>query len=150
MQIRTFRPSEYDAAMAHEATVVLDAASAVDSPHNSPVPERSCLLRFRHGWDGRGVDRVFHAYDDGRVVGHASVELSHWEDNRDLAWIETTVLPGLRRRGYGDAMHEAAIAYAVEAGKTLLMGATWDGSPAEEFPRRHGYQPGQHNVQRRL
>lgn len=151
VKIRTFQPGEYDEPLAAEVTAVLAAAWPVDCPHETVPPQRTNLLRLIHGWDSAGPVRVLNAYDDrGGVVGHATVDISHWEDNQDLAWIELTVVPQQRGRGYGSALLEAATEYAVGLGKTLLMGGTWKGSPADAFCRRHGYEPGQHNVQRRL
>jgi GNAT superfamily N-acetyltransferase len=151
VKIRTYRQGEYDEPLAAEVTAVLAAAWPVDSPHETVPPPRTNLLRLMHGWDSPGPVRVLNAYDDdGRVVGHAAVEVSYWEDNQDLAWFELTVMPQQRGRGYGSALLEAATEYAVEAGKTLLMGVARKDSPADAFCRRHGYQAGQHNVQRRL
>lgn len=150
MKLRTFSPGEYDEALARDVTDVLSAAWAVDCPHEPVVPLRSNMLRLLHGWEGFGADRVFNVYDDGRAVGHATVDLSHWEDNQDLAWFEITVRPQMRGRGFGSALHEACVAFAVEQGKTNLMGDTWQGSPSDAFAERRGYTSGMHEVERRL
>ena len=150
MEIEAFAPGEYDEALATEVTDVLAAAWAVDCPHEPLPPMRSNLLRLRHGWEGYGPDRVFQGYDAGRVVGHATVDLSHWDDNQDLAWLEITVLPEWRGRGVGSALHDACVGFAVEQGKTQLMGGTWMGSASDTFAERKGYTIGQHDVERRL
>lgn len=150
MEIRTFHSDEYDETLAAGVTDVLAAAWAVDCPHEVLRPTRSKLLWLRHGWDGYGPDRVFTAHEDGRLVGHASVQLSHWEDNRDLAWFEITVLPTARRRGVGSALHEVCVRFAAEQGRTKLMGGTWVGSGAEAFAERHGYAKGLVEAERRL
>lgn len=150
MEIQTFSPDEYDEALAIDVTDVLAAAWVVDCPHEPTLPTRSNLLRLRHGWEGFGADRVFNVYDGGTVAGHATVELSHWEDNQDLAWLEITVLPEARGHGFGSALHDACVAFAAEQGKSKLMGGTWKGTPSDAFAEHHGYTSGQDEIERRL
>jgi len=143
-------PAEYDERFACEVAELLAEAAAVDCPHEPQRTPRAHLLLMQHGWDGHGPDTAVNLYSGGRLVAHANVETSHWEDNQDLAWIELTVLPRVRRLGYGSALLRAAEAWAADAGKTLLMGGTWVGSGAESFAERHGYAPGLREVERRL
>jgi GNAT superfamily N-acetyltransferase len=151
VEIKAFGVDECDEALADAYTATYNAALAVDAPHEVPLTERGHLLRLRHGWDGHGPDVVLQARDGGgAVVGHATVEISHWEDNQNLAWLEVTVAPSERGRGYGRALLGAAEEWSVRAGKSLLAADTWHGSAGDGFARGHGYDPGLLEVQRRL
>jgi GNAT superfamily N-acetyltransferase len=150
VEIKPFGVDEYDERIAGAVAATHNAALAVDAPHEVPLSERGHLLRLRHGWDGHGPEVVLVGYDGGEVVGHATVEISHWEDNQHLAWLEVTVTPSRRRHGYGHTLLTAAEEWSVHAGKTLLAGGTWQGSAGDGFARAHGYEPGLLEVQRRL
>ena len=69
--------------------------------------------------------------DDGQVAGMAVLSGSV-VDNLHLANLDVRVVPAFRGRGVGRAMLELASARAVEDGRRLLAGYTWDTVPSGE------------------
>jgi GNAT superfamily N-acetyltransferase len=61
------------------------------------------------------------ARDGSRIVGSADLALS-LEDNLHLASLEVRVLPDVRRRGIGTALHDDVVRRAREAGRTTFLG----------------------------
>lgn len=69
----------------------------------------------------------------------------------DLVIVAAAVHPGLRRRGAGRRLHEAAQADALEHGATRLVEPAWPGDPgAVAFLRAVGFAPEEAPGTRRL
>jgi GNAT superfamily N-acetyltransferase len=126
-----------------------NAASAVDSPHLPPVSGTRERLRFIYGWDMVPTDHLVLAYDDGRLVGMAEVELPRW-DNTHLGYMDLQTHPDRRGEGIGDRLLETGLEPILADGRTMLLGDAWADSHREKFWLRHGLTVGSRAAQRRI
>lgn len=107
-----------------------------DPPRSLPVL-RTMLRTVPKVW---GV-QWWVAWQTGRVVGSAELELSHTEENRHLAWFDISVLPSHRRRGIATALLATLTDVAAEDSRRLLGAATFSTTPSGEgFMRWLGAQ----------
>ena len=98
VELLRFGPDDEASVATYVAT---ESACLVDAPWWHPHTVHRQTMLMRHGWDGE-VGRHFLLRADGQVVGRAAVHSSDY-DNLDAAWVELSVHPDLRRRGYGAA-----------------------------------------------
>jgi GNAT superfamily N-acetyltransferase len=150
MKIERVDPTGLDLAVAEEMAAVSTAELAIDAPNSVPPTAEGMLLEARHGHD----DQPFEGYwlarsDDGDLVGHASLDVPHW-DNPQLAYVFCSVRPEARGRGAGALLLGAQLELARDLGRSsLLTFATLD-SHAASFLADHDFTVGQHTAQRRL
>jgi GNAT superfamily N-acetyltransferase len=122
-------------------------AIAVDAPWFHPATVRGVQSRLRYGFDLE-PGRFFVAVHDDRVVGSGAVHTSDW-DNEDLAWLEVTVAPALRRQGLGAAVHEHVREVAMSMGRTKHGADAWQGSAGVPFAAGLGYEARSKEIHRR-
>jgi GNAT superfamily N-acetyltransferase len=84
------------------------------------------------------------AREDGRVVGTAELAMPQ-QDNPHLAGLEVNVLPTMRRRGIGRALHDEAVRRVRAERRTTVLGETFrpvDGetSAGLAFARALGFE----------
>ena len=106
------------------------------------------------GWDGDPREVWLAAGQDGDgarrpVLGWYRLELPERE-NQDRANLDLFVHPAERRRGLGTALLRHAAERAAGHGRSVLAGATRDGTPGAAFARSAGAEPGVVEVQRML
>jgi GNAT superfamily N-acetyltransferase len=83
--------------------------------------------------------RVLVAVDDGALVGH--LQLVETDDGAALEVKNMAVVPGARRRGVGRALMDAALALAVDEGRSRLVVATGAADVANlRFYQRLGFR----------
>ncbi|QJS11391.1 GNAT family N-acetyltransferase [Streptomyces argyrophyllae] len=104
--------------------------------HNAVVPPAAMSAqeaRERQGWY-----RLANAYLGEVLVGCSTVRPPAGE--RKVATVIARVLPGFRRRGFGTAIHDEALAHArllgAETVETCVLAVNEDGL---RFAERHGY-----------
>ena len=124
-----------------------NAAVAVDSPWFHRTTPRQVEGRLRYGWDLE-PGRLFVGVEDDRVITSATVNTTEW-DNRDLAWLEITVHPDLRRQGLGTAVLDHACGIVHAMGRTKLGADAWDGSAGDGFARARGFEARSREIHRR-
>lgn len=134
------RLDPYKADDVRAAVDVRNAARAVDMPVLHPTAETAYGGWLRLGWDGEAPYAWL-----GRVGG-AAVAVLHVEagtyDNTHLAWVDVTVHPEHRRRGYGSALHDFGADYARrELGRTTIGLEGWDNPASRSFAAANGYEP---------
>jgi GNAT superfamily N-acetyltransferase len=155
MQIATLEPAALDAPVADAVAAVCNRANAVDAPHLPEETGQIMWLRYVHGWDGEGTDRLLVARDDdtsggdGRVLAYAEVELPR-QENLNVVWFTVVVDPEHRRRGIGSALLAAVTDVAREVGRGLLMSGAWHGSAGAPFLKQHEFAQASIAAQRRL
>ena len=149
MDIRTVRGTQVDEPTGADIAELNNAASAVDSPHLSPVSGSHQRLRLKHGWDGTPTDEVVLAYDGSALVGMAEVERPRW-DNTHIGWVDIQTHPDRRGLGIGERLLEVGLDLIQADGRTLLMSGAWAGSHREKFLHAHGLTVGMKAAQRRL
>jgi GNAT superfamily N-acetyltransferase len=123
-------------------------AIALDNPKATIVSRRSFDAFETHPFPDQINDRSV-ARIGGEVVGMVTFEAPS-EENTDRVFATIVVHPDHRRRGYGTALHEYAIAWAREHGRTIMGGTTIisiEGAPAagersREAPGVHSAEPG--------
>jgi len=100
--VRTFAPTDY------EAVIAVNRAAYPDYVES--------LAEWRHwddSWDAKKYfKRRMVAEDGGRIVGWGQLSHMPWAFVADKYRIDVTVLPELRRRGHGSALHDALLATA--------------------------------------
>lgn len=145
VDMRQFGPDDLDHVQSR--LVVLNAASAADSPwdHPTTISEQQGELRF--GWDKEPM-LAFLATDGGQVVGLGEYSTSEW-DNKHLAWLGVVVAPEHRRRGYGTQILEALVERARGEGRRSVGIDAWDSEVATTFATRHGFERKSQAINRR-
>ncbi len=136
---------------AQQLAELLDAVSAVDSPHLAPEPARRVQLRWRHGWEGYPLHRLLVARTPGGApVGLVEVDITHW-DNPDLSELELSVHPAHRT---DDAVADVLLRTALEAvrasGRTNMVANAWRDSWLAGFWQRQGWPVVSRAAQRRI
>ncbi len=145
MDIRPFRPDDLDEVRAF--VEMTNAVRKVDSPWVFPMTEQECRGMFRHGWDGE-PSLPFLAYDDGRPVAQAEYATSDW-DNKHLAWLDVSVHPDDRRRGFGTAVLDAMLDRARAEGRTSIGIDGWESGSTRAFAAATGLEQKAVEVNRR-
>ncbi|MBA2443901.1 MAG: GNAT family N-acetyltransferase [Nocardioidaceae bacterium] len=149
MQIALVDPQGVHDDVAGEFAEVVNAARAVDSPHESPVSAHHEKDRLRFGWDDRGADYLLLARHGGQLAGYAELYLPRW-DNPHLATMSLETHPAGRGQGVGDALLREALSLVAQEGRTVVLGDAWADSHRAAFWQRHGFEVGSRDAQRRL
>jgi GNAT superfamily N-acetyltransferase/RimJ/RimL family protein N-acetyltransferase len=138
-------PQEPDVA---GAVALLDAARAVDRPHQLSTTVSSFIGLLRHGWDGDAPHFAVTRDPRGRVVGLLAVWLPHW-DNTHLGALEATVDPLARRQGLGRRLFEAGVEHVRAQGRRLVFADCLDQPAAVSFAKAMGLERASAEVHRR-
>jgi GNAT superfamily N-acetyltransferase len=150
MPIRVIEPALVDPQTADQLARIINAAAASDAPHLSPVSGDLVRLRLAYGWEDRPTPHLFIATSpDSHPVGFAEVELPVW-DNLHMAFVDLHVHPDARSGDVYDQLLEPVLSTVRSAGRSLVLGGAWAGSPTEDFWRRHGFSVASRGAQRRL
>lgn len=130
------------------AVAMLEAANAVDSPHQPSRTMTDFVADIRHGWDGDPTLIAVANDGDRRVVGVLELSLPSW-DNRHLAFVGVTVDPLVRRRGIGRQLFELGVERVRAAGRTLVVTDSFDIPASRAFAAAMGLDQASVEVQRR-
>ncbi len=134
-----------------EVCLAAQEADCPEEPRLTGSPFRGWLTV---GWDGNPREVWLAAAQDGDgaqrpVLGWYRLELPERE-NQDRANVDLFVHPAERRHGLGTALLRHAAERAAGHGRSVLAGATRDGTPGAAFARSAGTEPGVVEVQRML
>jgi GNAT superfamily N-acetyltransferase len=138
-----------DSATADELAALVNAVNDVDSPHLEHVSGDYMRLNLKYSWDNRGIENVFIARADGRIVAYAEMALPV-RDNRQMAFAEMCVHPAHRPSSLGEEVLEQIYAVMRANERTLLCSNAWAGSDLERFWLEHGLDKATVSAQRRL
>lgn len=142
--------ADLDPATAEEMAEVSRAGLAIDMPSAVPMTGEGLLLQARHGFDDHPCEGLWVARtDEGRVAGHSSLEVSHW-DNPDLAMVFCSVHPMARGSGVGTQLLEGQVSAARDLRRSSLLTFSSEYSYPTGFLEAHGFAAGQLTAQRRL
>lgn len=118
-----------------ELTTIEERAFAPDDPPVG-VAEEADELRVLPTFEER---LLWVARDpDGRLLGRATLDIEHREENKHLAEVALVVRPEDRRQGVGRRLLDAAAGRARTAGRTTLLGASPVGSDGAAAARALG------------
>lgn len=150
IHIERVDPADIDDATAEQIAAVTRSELALEAPNAIPPSADGLLGQARHGFDDTPVDAFWLARSpDGGLVGHASVEVSQW-DNPQLAFVFCSVSPNAYGSGAGTALLDAQVEAAQALGRSSLLTFTaLDGHQAR-FLGANGFEVGQHTARRRL
>ena len=137
-----------DAKKIRECYEVYLAAQRVDEPEEPWFTDRPFSGWLTVGWNGNPRE-VWLATDQGSAAGWYRLETAD-QENLDQANLDLVVHPAERRHGLGLALLQHAAARAAARERSVLNGATRDGSAGEAFARSVGAKPGLVEVQRVL
>jgi len=134
-----------------EVCLAAQEADCPEEPRLTGSPFRGWLTV---GWGGDPREVWLAAAQDGDgarrpVLGWYRLELPERE-NQDRANLDLFVHPAERRHGLGTALLRHAAERAAGHGRSVLAGATRDGTPGAAFARSAGAEPGVVEVQRML
>lgn len=134
VHIEHISPTDLDLDTAEEMAAV-DRASLESAGLTIPGPIGPTRLKsLQLGSNGRPVAGLWIARVDGAVVGHGVAD-HPVEDNTDAAHLRGSVHPGVRRRGIGRALMDAALELTRATGRTKVYAGAWrgdSGGPALE------------------
>lgn len=136
-----------DAGTIDQVVDLLNAAGALDAPWQHPVTAFNLRNQILRGWDGE-PDDFFVGVEGDLVVALLSFFAPSW-DNPELAWLNLTVHPEHRRRGFGTAGLRFLLDRAAAAGRTKIGADSWDGSPGNAFLEKQGFARGSQAINRR-
>ena len=145
MEIRRFGPDQ--ARDVEAALAIQNAALAVDSPWDPPLLHQRFDALLRKGWDGE-PPVAYLAVVDGSPVATGMTFTSE-RDNTHLAWLQLTVHPQCRRRGYGSRMFECMVEKARAAGRSSVGTDGWDTDRTRAFAKKFGLEVRSQAIQRR-
>jgi GNAT superfamily N-acetyltransferase len=121
-----------DGAAVRRAHDIVRTAALADLPDFPTVTPAAFEGSLRHRWPGRDFEWAL-ALLDGTAAGYLELGLPQ-RDNVGNVNAELHVLPALRRRGVGTALHTHAVARARALGRQRLLGVTAVQSPAGDVP----------------
>jgi len=130
------------------AVAVLEAARAIDSPHQPIGTVAEFVADLRYGWDGDPSLIAVARDARGRVVGVLEVRLGRW-DNLHLGYVGVTVDPDVRRTGIGRQLFELGAARVAAAGRSLVVSDCFDNPAARGFATAMGLSQAAVEMQRR-
>lgn len=145
MEISPLDPD--DAGTIDQVVGLLNASGARDAPWEHPVTAFNLRNQILRGWDGE-PDDFFVGVEGDQVVALLSFFAPSW-DNPELAWLNLTVHPEHRRRGFGAEGLRFLLDRAAAAGRTKIGADSWDGSPGNAFLEKHGFTRGSRAINRR-
>ena len=148
MELRWLDPDRPDRHDADGAVAVLEAARAVDCPHQPVLTGSAFAARLRHGWDGDPPLTAVHRDCRGTVAGVLEVSLPHW-DNTHLGEVAVTIDPVARRQGLGTRLFEVGVERVHRAGRTLVYADCFDQPGPVAFLKAMGLDRAYEEVQRR-
>jgi GNAT superfamily N-acetyltransferase len=148
MELSWLDPERLDRRDVAGALGVIEAARAVDSPHQIPSISTNYTYLLRHGWDGEPPVVAVHRSEAGRVDGVLYVWLPK-RDNTHAAMIHVVVDPLARRAGLGRQIFEAGVAKARAEGRRTLIASTSDRPWGNEFLVAMGFERAAEEVLRR-
>lgn len=150
IELERVAPRDLQLATAEEMTAVNRAELALDAPSVVPMSGEGLLLQARHGFDDHPSAGVWLARgDDGALLGHATVETSHW-DNPQRAMVFCSVHPAARGVGVGTMLLQAQIDAIRALGCSAMLTFAFEDSHATRFLTAHDFTVGQRTAQRRL
>jgi GNAT superfamily N-acetyltransferase len=136
-----------DSTLLEQVLTLARAVRTNDSPWAHPWTATELLGELRYGWE-LDPGRHFAGLVDGQVVATGQLSTTKW-DNLDLAWLDVSVHPEHRRRGWGAAMLRFLVDQAEAAGRTKLGIDGWDAEAPRRFAERFGFTLGSQSINRR-
>ncbi len=137
-----------DARRADACYEIFRATRAANDPDAPVMPRRVFGGWVKSGWVGDPRE-AWLLEDAGGIGGWYLLELPS-RDNTHLGFLEIAVRPDRQRRGLGTALLRHAAGRATAAGRRLLSGYAWAGSPGEAFARSSGATGGQTEIRRAM
>lgn len=126
MKVTPLAPSDIDA-----LHVIAAEATPVDEGTPMLLDRDAFAAGLLHPGAGEQADTLVARDETGEITGYTTV--TTWtRDNLHLAEIIGTVRPSLRRRGYGKALVDAALARVAELGRDTVVVETR--SPVDDGP----------------
>ena len=136
-----------DTAGIAELVRITNAARAVDSPFEPEATPRSTEIDIRHGWDGEPGRHLLAVTGDG-PVGFVVISTTEY-DNPELAFLWVLIDPGMRRRGHGSAMLDAALDACREMNRPNITAEAWHTDGVDAFATAHGFRRAMVSARRR-
>jgi len=150
MRFEAIEPATVDQATAAAMAELVNAATASDAPHLSPVTARHEQSYAQFGWENRPPDTLILARDDrGRVRGRVYVELPR-HDNLDLGVLGVECHPDERGGPLPDQLLAEGLDGLRAAGRTGVLVDAWSDGFWSDFYVRAGFEVGLRSAHRRL
>lgn len=148
MDVTWLDPDHLDRRDVDGALAVIEAARAVDCPHERLTTTAMYVARLRYGWDGEPPEVAVVRDGGRRVLALVEVSLPRW-DNTHLGFVEPTVAPDVRRRGLGRAVFGLGVEKVRAAGRAVVMADCFDLEPSLAFAEALGLERAMAEAKRR-
>jgi GNAT superfamily N-acetyltransferase/RimJ/RimL family protein N-acetyltransferase len=148
MELSWLDPERLDRRDIAGALGVIEAARAVDTPHQMATISTNYSYLLRHGWDGDAPAAAVHRNAAGRVDALLNVWMPRL-DNTHVAGIHVVVEPPARRAGLGRRILAAGIQRARDEGRGTLIASTNSGTSGVPFLEATGFTRAAEAVLRR-
>jgi GNAT superfamily N-acetyltransferase len=148
MELRWLDRERLDRRDVAGALAVIEAARAVDSPHQLATISTNYSYLLRHGWDGDPPLAAVHVGSAGRVDAVLTIWLPR-RDNTHVAMVHVVVDPAARRAGLGRRLFEAGLARAQEEGRRTIIASANSASAGVPFLETMGFTRAAEEVLRR-
>lgn len=149
MDLHWLDPEQPDRGDIAAAVALIEAARAIDAPHELSPTTSSFHAQLRHGWDGDPSAWALVRDHDGNAVAVLEVNLPVW-DNTHVGFIDVIVEPSARRQGVARQLFGIGVEKVREAGRTLVLAEAWDGSAGAGFLKAMGLDPASDEVKREI
>lgn len=149
MLLERIDPRGLDDATADRIADIMNASMRVIGERRAPMTGPSVAAQAAYTHDDRHCDAMWLAREDGVIVGSASLELDHW-DNQHMGLAFCSVHPDRWGRGIGTAFLEAQVQLCREEGRTLVLTFGNRNTPGEALKLDFGFEVAQRMEQRRL
>jgi GNAT superfamily N-acetyltransferase len=149
LDIRLFDANLADRTVLREYYELM-VSCAADWSDEAPSEYDAAIERLRNPAPGLGPFVQWAAYLDDRLMGFEKIGFPE-QENSHIGFVEIDIHPDVRRRGIGTEMLHCALPTLAARGRTEVeVWSVTEGSPAEKWAVRHGFERVHTTVLQRL
>lgn len=142
LALEHFTPATISDAVVRERLAHANLMLAEEHPSDPPLLAEDAIARMRNLPSTARLE-IWIARKRGRIVADATLGWQELETNRELAWIDVSLLPEARGAGLGRLLLRRVLERSIAGGRTLLQAESSDRVPSGgRFLQRLGFATG--------